>query len=74
MNEADFLELAAEIFGISPTDLKLETPQEEISQWDSFAHLNLLMKCSETFGVDLDPDKITELLSLSEIYQYFKRD
>jgi acyl carrier protein len=73
MDEQLFIDTVAEVFQVDGNSLSLETTQEEIPEWDSFAHLNLLMKLSEISSIDLDPDKIAELLTLKDIYAFFTK-
>lgn len=65
----DILHRACEIIGdalgrepVSPDD----TPQD-IEEWDSITHLNIIMALEAALGVTFDPEDIPELLSARDI-------
>lgn len=70
--EAHFLDTAAEIFRaeLEQPDLKLtmDSSQETISDWDSLAHVRIIVGIERAFGVQLDVEEIEEIHSVRELF------
>jgi len=52
---------------------ELVTPElsfGDIPQWDSMGHMEVMMRLEENFGVEINPDTITNLISVPEICTY----
>jgi len=47
---------------------KLERVDTE--EWDSLAHLNLVISLEEEFGVSINPDQAAEITSFEETYRF----
>ena len=58
------INLAAEVFGCDPGELRLTSDQRTTESWDSFAHVNLMLAVEETFGIRLSP---RDILSISRL-------
>ena len=59
----------------------LQVPEDQISpdltfgdipQWDSMGHMDVLMSLENHYGIEINPDTITELVSLPTIYDYLR--
>ena len=44
----------------------------DIPQWDSMGHMEVLMSLENHYGIEINPDTITELVSLPTIYDYLR--
>lgn len=62
-------ELAADIFGVDPTDLGPETSSETLESWDSMQHLNLVLALELEFGVALEPEEIEAMTNIAAIVE-----
>ena len=60
------LALAARIFGIKRAELSGSTKYGELSQWDSVAHLRLVMEAEEKFGISYALERIPALATLDD--------
>lgn len=47
------------------------TPQD-VPNWDSMGHMNLVMKLEEQFGQRFDVDEITEMVSAERILEILR--
>ena len=65
----EFLGFAAKVLGVPVERLSLETTYESIPEWDSIAHLRLVMEIRSTYGVEIPFEKITSITSLWEFWR-----
>jgi len=65
-------ELTATTFGISPDSITPATKQQDITEWDSVGHLNLMLSIEDTFGVKLDVEDMTRLTSIGAILTFLE--
>ena len=52
------------VLGVSQDLIKEDTSPDTLSEWDSVAHLNLVVALEDTFGVSFSPDETMELTSV----------
>lgn len=65
----EFLRFAATTLGVDPAVLTMETSYGELSEWDSIAHLRLVMETGTRFGVSISFSDITRIRSLWEFWR-----
>ena len=49
-------ELIAKVFGVPLTDVVPSTSPETIEEWDSLAHMNLVLELEAAYGIALSSD------------------
>ena len=69
VGERQFLEFAADVFGVAPDGLSLETAYGLIPEWDSMAQLRLVMDLKSRYGVEIPFAEVTEATSLWELFR-----
>ena len=47
-----------------------ELERVDTEEWDSLAHLNLVISLEEEFGVSINPDQAAAITSFEEIYKF----
>lgn len=52
------------VLGVSQDLIKEDTSPDTLSEWDSVAHLNLVVALEDAFGVSFSPDETMELTSV----------
>lgn len=57
--------ILADIFEIPPEQVTPDLNAEMVATWDSFRHLQAILAVEEEYGVQLDPQRIPELTSVS---------
>jgi acyl carrier protein len=57
--------ILADVFEISPEEVTPGLNAAAIDSWDSFRHLQAILAVEEEYGVQLDPQRIPELTSVS---------
>lgn len=59
--------LAADVLGIPRSQIDSHSTPEHIENWDSIQHVSLLVAIEEQFGVEFDPDEISQMQSIGKI-------
>jgi acyl carrier protein len=57
---------------IPATKITEETRKEDLPQWDSLAHLNLMMTLEQTFDITLEVEDFDRLTSVPLILEHLK--
>jgi acyl carrier protein len=60
----------AQALKVEVTDISPETAFGDLPQWDSLGHMELMILLEEQFGVEINADTITELVSVQAIYEH----
>lgn len=60
-------EIMANIFEISVNDINDDASSQNITNWDSLNHMNLIVALEEEFDIRFDDDEIIELTSLKQL-------
>ncbi len=60
----------AQALKVEVTDISPETAFGDLPQWDSLGHMELMILLEEQFGVEINADTITELVSVQAIYDH----
>ena len=58
---------------IPASKITVETKKEDLPQWDSLAHLNLMMTLEQTFDITLEVEDFDRLNSVPLILEHLKR-
>jgi len=76
MNESALLEdlrsLMAEIFRVAPDQIGPEAQLGELPQWDSMAHMDLMVALESRFGIEISAETISQLTSFPAIHAHIK--
>jgi acyl carrier protein len=57
----------ASVFGLDAKDITETSSAETIENWDSLQHIKLIVALEEEFGVELENEDITTMISFTEI-------
>ena len=72
--EQEFLELAADIFGVATSEICLDTAYKEFAPWDSVAFLRLIMEIEDVYGLSIPMERFGEFLTLGDFYKLISKD
>ncbi len=67
INVYDFI---SEHLGVDKKLLSGETSYQSISEWDSFRHVNLMMKLEQIYGIHINEKEILKLTSINAIEKF----
>jgi acyl carrier protein len=56
-----------EAFGLEPRQFSEKTAPEDVPNWDSIGHMNLVACLEKEFGVQFEVDEIMEMSSAGKI-------
>ena len=62
--------LMADILKVSEEDITPKTSQDEVKNWDSLQHLNIMLSLEQEFGLTLDVDDLARLNSVPAILKH----
>jgi acyl carrier protein len=60
-------DLVASVLNLPKDAVGAEASMENISQWDSLAHLNICLAFQEHFGVEMDMETVAESTSVASL-------
>ena len=73
VGEPEFMSFAADVLGVAPGGLSLETTLGSLPEWDSMAQLRLVMDVQAKFGVGIPFADVPNVTSLWEFYRRINR-
>jgi acyl carrier protein len=59
--------VAADVFNVPVDQLQLDATRDDIAQWDSLHHINLVIALEQTFDIQFTPEHMEQMLSLELI-------
>ena len=62
-NETVLKNTVAGVLGISPDDINDDSSMDNLHEWDSIKHLNLVLAIEEVFGISMTEEQSLEMLS-----------
>jgi len=57
----------SEVFGVSVDNIDENTSSENVENWDSMSHMNLIVSLEEEFGIDFPFESIGEAQSFKKL-------
>lgn len=60
-------DIVAQAFGIEPEAVKDDSGRENVEEWDSLGHMNLVMEIEEVYGVVLSTDDALEIVDVASL-------
>jgi len=63
------IQILADTLGLDPAEIPADASMEQLSAWDSIAHLNVVMTVEQEFGVQFQAEEFMSLNSLPAIEQ-----
>jgi acyl carrier protein len=58
---------AADVLQVSPEKITASTTPEQMENWDSVQHLNLVLALETQFGIEFEPEEIEQMKSIGKI-------
>jgi acyl carrier protein len=65
--------LAADVFGVSRSEIDASSTPQQLDNWDSISHVSLVVAIEEQFGVAFAPEEITDMESIGRIAEMLSR-
>lgn len=70
VTEGEFIAFVAEVFGLSPEKLLLETTYGSLPEWDSMAQLRLVMGVAAKYGVEIP---FADVVNVTSLWEFLRR-
>jgi acyl carrier protein len=67
------IEIMSEVFEIPVSEFPAEIKQENIDNWDSLRHLNLIVELEDVFDKSFEPEEISEMISMDKIIEMIEK-
>ena len=61
------IKIASQVFSVDQDNIKVNSSKENYSEWDSLAHLKLMIAIESKFFIKFSTDEILGINSLSDI-------
>ncbi|HLD93349.1 MAG TPA: acyl carrier protein [Anaerolineales bacterium] len=68
----DLQSLLAEVFKVEVSQIDPSAQLGEWPAWDSMAHMDLMVALEERFGVEINADTISQLISVPAILEHLR--
>lgn len=65
-------EVLATIFELEVNDISDDFKQENLADWDSLQHLNVMIALEEAFELSFEPDEIADMVTIDKIVDTIK--
>ncbi len=73
MNSKEVKEILAKVLEIDIATIFDNATQKDIAKWDSLQHLNLIVEIEDKYDISIDPEDISEMLSIEKIIEIIKK-
>lgn len=67
------IEIMSEVFEVPVSEFPSEIKQENIDNWDSLGHLNLIVELEDVFDKSFEPEEISEMTSMDKIIEMIEK-
>ena len=65
-------EIVAATFGIAPAQITSLTAQDDVVEWDSVGHLNLMLALEQALDLRLDVEQMAQLTGVPAILRFLE--
>ena len=66
------IQVLVNILQVSPDEISIKTTSDDVEQWDSLNHTNIIQALEQEFGIRYDLEQVVSMLSVREIIEATK--
>lgn len=66
--------IMARVFKTEPQLIHDNTVQTDVPEWDSLAHLNLILALESEFDLSFEPEEIGQMITMSKIIETIRKN
>jgi len=66
------IQVLVNILQVSPDEISIKTTSDDVEQWDSLNHTNMIQALEQEFGIRYDLEQVVSMLSVREIIEATK--
>jgi len=67
MLSEQIVRIVSDIFAVPAAELRADSSPDNVANWDSLRHLNLVLALEQEFAIQFTPEEIEQLLSVELI-------
>ena len=67
MLSEQIVRIVSDIFAVPVPELRADSSPDNVANWDSLRHLNLVLALEQEFAIQFTPEEIEQLLSVELI-------
>jgi acyl carrier protein len=64
---SELKKILSQTLGIPEAEIQNQASMETLPQWDSVAHINVILSLEAQYGISFQPDEVLELNSIENI-------
>ena len=72
ISDKDIRAIMGQAWGINPDEIPSDAGFNDIVQWDSIGHVNLLVALEKEYNIRIDYETLTKLVSIQAIIECLK--
>ncbi len=66
------IQVLVNILQVSPDKISIKTTSDDVEQWDSLNHTNMIQALEQEYGIRYDLEQVVSMLSVREIIEATK--
>jgi acyl carrier protein len=66
-------QILSEAFSISPEEAAADLGMNDVGNWDSLTHMNLIVTIESEFDIEISGDDIAEMITFDKIREIVKK-
>ncbi len=66
--EEKLISIATQVLGLTEGEVTIESTPTNTMNWDSLAHMRLILEIEEQFGLELDEREIIEIVDMKSLF------
>jgi acyl carrier protein len=73
LKKVNLKKIFSKILNMGVSEISLELSSETCSQWDSIAHIDIIIELEKVMGKSIGPEKVSELISYEAIVKFLEQ-
>lgn len=66
-------QIVANVLGVSPDEIRKSSSPRDFPQWDSAAHIDIVLSVEAEYGVSFRPEEMMDALSVGALEDVLRR-
>ena len=73
MDKLEVKVILARVLDIDISTISDNATQRDINKWDSLQHLNLIVEIEDVYSISIEPEDISEMITLDKIIEIINK-
>lgn len=66
-------EIVASVLGVAPAEIRESSAPRDFPQWDSAAHIDIMLSIEAAYGVSFAPEELVEAVSVGAMEEALRQ-